>query len=180
MRAAEIRRLFPEIFQRTSRPGSPLDALIQAMSALHEPSEQALADLDAYFDAYRAPERFVPFLAGWVDLEWLLVGAPDEDAPLAPYAPGTGRLRELIAAAVQLSQWRGTARGLQLFLETATGVPGFEIQEQVPQPDGRPQPFHVRVVAPAAASPYQALVERIIAVQKPAYATAELQFSRSQ
>ena len=39
-------------------------------------------------------------------------------------------LRELIAAAAQLSQWRGTAQGLQRFLETATGIEGFELDEE--------------------------------------------------
>ena len=180
MQPAEITRLLPEIFQRTSQPGSPLAALIQAMAALHQPSENALAKLDSYFDAYRAPERFVPFLAGWVDLEWLLVADPGEGADPPSYAPGSGQLRELIAAAVPLSRWRGTGNGLRQFLETATGVVGFEIQEEVPDKDGRPRPFHLRVTAPQAAVPYQALIEHMIAEQKPAYATAELQFRTAE
>src|SRR5690242_2420261 len=92
MQPAEIKRLLPEIFQRTSQPGSPLAALIEAMSGLHAPSEDALANLDRYFDAYRAPERFVPFLARWVDLDWLFAGDAGESAT---YPPGTGQLREL-------------------------------------------------------------------------------------
>jgi phage tail-like protein len=175
MRPAEITRLLPELFQRTSQPGSPLAALIEVMAGLHDPSEDALAHLDKYFDAYRTPERFVPFLARWVDLEWLLV-APDAGIESPTYAPGSGQLRELIAAAVLLSRWRGTARGLQQFLETATGVVGFEIHEQVPDTTGRPRPFHIQVIAPAAAAAYQPLIEHMIAVQKPAYATAELHF----
>ena len=52
----------------------------------------------------------------------------------------------------------------------------FEIQEQVPDSNGHAQPFHVRVTAPSAAAPYRTLIEQMISEQKPAYATAELQF----
>jgi phage tail-like protein len=180
MRPAEIRRLLPDIFQRTAQPGGPLAALIEAMSGLQQPSENALANLDSNFDAYRAPERFVPILAGWVDLDWLLVTGSGEGIQSVTYAPGSGQLRELIAAAVSLSRWRGTARGLQQFLETATGVVGYEIQEQVLDGDGRPRPFHLRVTAPPGAAQYEGLIEQIIDEQKPAYATAELQFRATE
>jgi hypothetical protein len=87
-----------------------------------------------------------------------------------------GRLRELIAQAAFLSQWRGTSRGLLRFLEAATGVQGFAIDEQVPGPDGLPRPFHLRVRAPQTTKPYSVLIERIIEIEKPAYVTYELAF----
>jgi hypothetical protein len=91
---------------------------------------------------------------------------------------GLGRLRELVAAAGEISRWRGTARGLRLFLQTATGVRDFVLDERVPGPDGRPRPFHLRVHAPASLLPHRALLERIIEREKPAYVTYELLFTQ--
>ncbi|XXF77098.1 phage tail protein [Myxococcaceae bacterium GXIMD 01537] len=165
MRSLEIQHLLPGVFQRTVEPGHPLAALLDVMEALHAPSEDVLAHLDALFDPYRAPDAFVPFLAKWVDLD-------------LPVTTGLGRMRELVAAAVELSRWRGTARGLLLFLQTATDSRDFELDEKVPGPDGRPRPFHFRVVAPAALQPHRALLERIIEREKPAYVTHELSFTQ--
>jgi phage tail-like protein len=178
MKRAEIERLLPGIFQRTSHPGSPLYALLEAMEALQAPSEAALRDLDTYFEPRRAPDAFVPYLAGWVDLQRLLAEAPSApDTPPPPTFPtGLGRLRELIAQAAFLSQWRGTSRGLLRFLETATGAQGFAVDEQVPGENGLPRPFHLRVRAPRETAPYRVLIERIIEVEKPAYVTYELVF----
>jgi phage tail-like protein len=167
MKSAEILRLLPGIFQRTARSGSPLAALLSVMEALHAPSEEVLENLDALFDPRRAPDRFVPFLARWVDLD-------------LPVTTGLGRLRELTAAGVELSRWRGTARGLLLFLSTATGRQDFEVDERVPGPNGLPLPFHVRVRAPAELAPHRPMLERIIEMEKPAYVTYELHFAQLQ
>lgn len=167
MKSAEIARLLPGVFQRTVRAGSPLAALLAAMEALHAPSEAVLSELDALFDPRRAPERFVPFLARWVDLD-------------LPVTTGLGRLRELVAAGVELSRWRGTARGLLLFLSTATGRRDFELDERVSGADGRPRPFHIRVRAPGELAPHRTMLERIIEMEKPAYVTYELHFTQLQ
>jgi phage tail-like protein len=180
MRRNEIERLLPEVFQRTLRPGGVISAIIELMEALHWPDEQVLAGVERAFSAYRAPDRFVPFLARWVDLDRFFPPPPagtlagEWSQPLLP--TGLGRLRELIAAAAFLSQWRGTARGLRLFLETATGLHGFEIEESIAGADGLPRPFHIRVHAPEEAKLHRALIERIIAQEKPAYVTYELEF----
>ncbi|MFP2929003.1 phage tail protein [Pyxidicoccus sp. 3LG] len=164
MRSPDIQRLLPGVFQRTVLPGSPLLALLEVMEALHAPSEAVLARLEAHFDPRRAPDRFVPFLARWVGMD-------------LPVTTGLGRLRELVAAAVEISRWRGTARGLRLFLTTATGRTDFEVDEAVPGPDGRKRPFHVRVRAPAEVFAHRLLLERIIEREKPAYVTYELHFA---
>jgi phage tail-like protein len=179
MKSSEIEALLPGVFQRTIRPGSPLDALLQVMEAMQAPSEEVLRDLDAFFNPYRTPDRFVPFLARWVDLERLLVDDPQayRAGDLPPIPSGLGRLRTLIASAAELSRWRGTPHGLQRFLEIATGLPGFAIDEQVPGQDGLPRPFHIRVRAPAGAAAYRVLIERIVSMEKPAYVTSEIQFS---
>jgi phage tail-like protein len=177
MKREEIERLLPRVFRRTLRPGGPLFALLEVMEAMHEPSEAALRQLDAALDPRRAPDAFVPFLARWLDLDRLFERRPAARGPraAAPLTTGLGRLRELVAAAARLSQWRGTARGLREFLETATGTPGFEIDEQVSQADGRPRPFHVRIRAPASTAAHRALIERIIEQEKPAAVTFELE-----
>lgn len=168
MLPSEIERLLPGVFQRTlGEEGSPLAALIQAMGALHEPSERALESLDANFDPRRTDQRFVPLLARWMDLELALPAGP-------------GRLRELTAAAFQLAQWRGTSRGLVRFLEIATGETGFRVDERVPDARGGARPFHVRITMPAAVADRRAFLEQIIEREKPAYVTFEITFSRPQ
>jgi phage tail-like protein len=179
MKQSEIAHLLPGIFQRTQRPGSPLYALLTVMETLHAPSEQVLAHLDSYFDPYRAPDNFVPFLAGWVDLEQLLIESPGERAmtAAAPLPSGMGRLRDLVSTAAYLSKWRGTGKGLLRFLETATGVKGFAIEEQVPDGNGQARPFHIRIWAPKETAPYRAMLEKIVEIEKPAYVTCDLEFA---
>jgi phage tail-like protein len=179
MKQTEIASLLPGVFQRTLFPGHPLFAMLEVMEDLHAPAEQAFANLDLFFDPYRSPDRFVPFLADWVDLERLLVQSPEERAVTgtAPLPSGLGRLRDLIATAASLSRSRGTVRGLIRFLETATGVQGFQIDENVPGPDGQPKPFHMLIRAPAAAARFQIMIERIVEAEKPVYLTYELEFN---
>jgi hypothetical protein len=122
----------------------------------------------------------VPLLAQWVDLAWIFdrhnldPRLRGEDGPLST---GLGRLRELVAAAPHLAQWRGTRLGLVRFLETATGVNGFEIDDAPDLTSAVPRPFHLVVRAPAGAAPDRALIRRIIEVEKPAYVTYDLQFA---
>jgi phage tail-like protein len=166
MHRDEIEQLLPSVFQRGARPGSALSALLDAMAAFHEPIEEVLQQLPAVFDPRRTSERFVPFLAAWLDLGRVL-----------PVTTGVSPLRELVASAAAIAQTKGTARGLILLLETAVGVAGFVIDEQVHGADGRLRPFHVRIVAPAAALPHRALVERIVESEKPAHVTYDLEFA---
>ena len=178
MTRQEIERLLPDVFQRTCEPGTPLYALLETMAALHEPDEEVLQEIDMICDPIRTPDPFVPMLARWVDLERIfdptLVGAAEE--PEVPISTGLGRLRELIVAAGTLTQWRGTRTGLLLFLRTATGLDAFEIEETVAGDDGRVRPFHIEIIAPAAAEPHRTLLERIVKQEKPAYVTYELRF----
>ncbi|HKV88854.1 MAG TPA: phage tail protein [Candidatus Dormibacteraeota bacterium] len=179
MNRTEIGRLLPAVFQRTIGTTTPLDALLEVMEDLQAPSEEVLAGLDRYFDPRRAPDPFVPFLARWVDLERaLLQPAPHYYRPGSAEAPlqsGMGRLRELVASAAYLSMWRGTVTGILRFLEVATGLGGFAVDEHVP---GRP--FHVRFTGPKEAAPYAAMVNRIIDMEKPAYVTFELALAGAQ
>lgn len=180
MKAAEIAQLLPEVFRSVAPPGSVLATLLAVMSRQHERTEQLLDGLDTVFDPRRTDDRFVPMLAHWVDLGRLLSHS-GEGATGETLATGTGRLRELVAHAAELSQWRGTRRGLLAFLEIATGAPGFRIEEQVPGSDGRLRPFHLRVVAPPGLADRQRmLAERIVAFEKPAYATCDIVFTPNE
>jgi phage tail-like protein len=186
MKRAEIELLLPEIIRRTIPPenarvtaaleANPLPLLLDVMELLHAPDEAVLAEIDRYFDPYRAPDGFVAYLAGWVDLDDLWIANPQEFTArtLPPFPGGVGRLRELVAASVYLSRWRGTAQGLLRFLETATGVRGFSIDEQVTDDEGEAIPFHIRVHVPQDAARFRTLIERIIGKEKPAYVTYEI------
>jgi phage tail-like protein len=176
---AEINRLLPLVFQRTLHHGSPLDAVLAVMEVLHQPSEQILRDIDSIFDPVRTRSAFVPLLARWVDLEWIFdrhMLDPTLQGEDGPLSTGLGRLRELVAAAPHLAQWRGTRIGLLRFLETATGLKGFEIEDTPLDGSGNPRPFHLIVRAPHQAVSSRSLVRRIIEVEKPAYVTYDLQF----
>ncbi|MBP1466288.1 hypothetical protein EYB53_011280 [Candidatus Chloroploca sp. M-50] len=173
MKQNELIQLLPGVFQRTMRSDSMLAGVLAAMEALHEPSEAVLANLDAYFDPYRAPNYFVPFLAYWVDLGWLVTIPDPERSPGSavspPFPSGIARLRNLIANAAHLSRWRGTAYGLCQFLEIATGLTGFTVDEHL-------HPFHLHIRAPHQSERYRVLIEQIIQSEKPAYVTYKVIF----
>jgi phage tail-like protein len=141
------------------------------MEALHEPAEEVIATtMPSFFDPHAAPDEWLPFLAMWVDLGWLVEWVIDEMGELW-LKTWYGQLRELVVHAPYLSRWRGTARGLERFLEVATGVLGFKVEDDVRGEGGRP--FHIVVRAPGKARPYRALIEKIVAMEKPAYVTCD-------
>lgn len=162
-RRAQIEQLLPSVIRRTIAPGTPLAALTAVMADLYDPADEAASSLDACFDPWRCPERFLPLLAAWVDI------------PL-PVTTGSRRLRELIAVAVGLHQVRGTRRALLAFLEAATGIRGFEIDEDVRDAAGEVRPFVVAVRAPEAARAHVAMIERLIESERPAQVRCELAF----
>ncbi|WP_347329662.1 phage tail protein [Marinimicrobium locisalis] len=176
MQRQAIEQLLPSIY-RAPGPGTPLDAVLEIAAALPQPVEELLGSVDDLFDPLRAPEELVPYLARWVDLDRFLVTGGGEGARTV-MPSGLGRLRELCACAAELSRLRGTRQGLQRFLEVATGVNGFRIEENS-DADGREKPFHLRLVAPEAAREYEALIHAIVAFEKPAhvsYTPEELRF----
>ena len=180
MKREEIDRLLPQVIRQTMSSGTPLNALLEVMELLHAPAEDVLGQLETYFNAYSTPDIFVPYLASWVDLDRFYPFYGNQPRELQhtvdPISTGTGQLRELIAAAAYLSQWRGTAKGLKLFLETATGMNGFELVENVEDAGGNPRPFHIRILAPPDAQPHVAMIERIVEQEKPAYVSYDLEF----
>ena len=146
MKRNNIESLLPDVFRRTLEPGTPASTLLDVMAALQTPAEAVLDRLDETFNPYRTPDRFVEFLATWVDLDrlWTVHANPyvsgGTEAAQNNRIDG-GRLRELIAHASFLSQWRGTVKGMLLFLKVATGLQGFEIIEGKTR-DHSQKPFH--------------------------------------
>lgn len=166
MRRQAIERLLPTAYQRAAAEGSVLRALLEVMAALHEPDERLLADIDVLFAPYTAPERFVPFLTGWVALDYL-VGLARPGDPVRLPLPA-GRVRDLMANGAALAKLRGTPIGLRAFLQIATGATGFVIEEP-PQ-----RPFHFIVRVPPDAAQYVAVINRIVEMEKPAASTFEI------
>lgn len=166
MRRRSIERLLPTAYQRAAVDGSVLGALLDVMEQLHAPDEQLLADIDVLFAPYTAPDRFVPFLTGWVTLDYL-VGVPRAGRP-AEMALPAGRVRDLVANGAALAKLRGTPIGLRWFLQIATGATGFVIDE----PPSRP--FHFVVRVPPDARAYLAVINRIVEMEKPAASTFEV------
>ncbi|GAB3936461.1 phage tail protein [Micromonospora vulcania] len=164
MRRSAIERLLPAAYQRACVPGSVLWALLEVMEELHAPDEAILAEVDALFDPYRAPDRLVAQLTRWVAMDHV-VASPRPDAPLP--LP-VGRLRDLVANAALLARWRGTPYGMRRALELATGLSGFAIDEPADRP------FHVVVRLPAVAAGQLAVITRIVEAEKPASATVEI------
>lgn len=175
MEQDKIALLLPEIFQSTygkegkDKDGekSVLSALLGVVESLHGPDEAILENLERYFDPNLVPEEkrseFLPFLARWVDLDWVL--PPDGE-----YEAGLDCLQNLILSSSYLASLRGTRRGLEQFLETATGLGPFTVEND--------RPFHIIIHCPSGAKKLRPLVQRIAEAEKPAYLTYELEFSK--
>jgi phage tail-like protein len=183
MLRSQIENLLPTAFRSTLREGRPLAALLQVMEEMHAPCETLLERLPELVNPYTAPERYLPMLAHWVNLGGIFPARrPGEET--SPWSPRrlpmpVGRLRALIAAAPELARWRGTARGLEQFLATATGTADYEIDENTTDSLGNPVPFHLRIVAPESVRHQKELIERIVQIEKPAYVTWQLEFGKA-
>ncbi len=179
MKHQVIKQLLPEVFQRTDQVGSPLFSLLEIMEMLTEPAEKILRQVPKYFNPYTTPEKFLPFLASWVDLDRFFPSFHNQSLSDLDSLRGigTGRLRELIVAAPRLSKLRGTSAGLLLFLETASGMKGFKIDENVLPENKGVLPFHIEIIAPQTARKHHGLIKTIIEQEKPAYVTYNLEYS---
>jgi phage tail-like protein len=136
------------------------------------PAVSALDCLPAYLDPDTAPADFLAWLAGWFDLTLA------EDLPPA-------RRRAAVAAAVPLSQVRGTPEGLRRQLELATGAE-VEVTDSggvgVGRTPGSALPgsdvptVTVRVTLPAGAAALdERLLHELITAGKPAHVAHRLE-----
>jgi phage tail-like protein len=165
MRRQAIERLLPAVYQRAAATTGVLPALLEAMEAMHAPSEDVLAAVDDLFTAYRSPAKMVHFLLGWLAFDHVL-SRPGPHAPTVSAVP-MGRLRDLLADGASLAQRRGTAAGLRDVIATVTGLP-----VRISEPPDRP--FHVVVHVPASAADQIPLIRRVVEAEKPAATTSEV------
>lgn len=175
MEPRRILHYLPQNYQVAAATGqNVLMAMLSVMDSMHAPSERVLGSLDSYFDPYRAPDAFVLMQAGWLGLdryfEWS-GGSYGQGDPSFP--TGIGRLRLLIGEYPLLVRGRGTRSALTRFLEVATGLSGFAIEDGSKSGED----FHVLVHAPRSASPLANFVRAIVAGERPAHATWDVQFT---
>lgn len=155
----------PQVFVDAEVAGSPLAALIAAGDGMQHPVADLLDHLEVTANPFLASDALVCYLAAWVDLDWLTI-PEDANRARSTLPGGVDPLRDLIAAAADLSARRGTAAGMVRFLELATRVSGYEVTDA--------GGFHLRVAVPAEAEGAREVVARIVSVIKPAHVTAEL------
>ncbi|MEM6253784.1 MAG: phage tail protein [Cyanobacteria bacterium P01_D01_bin.156] len=98
-------KFLPEFYQESDFLGRFLNITEQSFEPVYEATE----NFWAYLDPLLTPRALVPFLAHWV--AW----------PMNPRLP-LSQQRRLIRHAVEIYQWRGTARGLKLCLHLCTGL----------------------------------------------------------
>lgn len=111
-------QFLPEFYQESDFLGRFLSIFEQSFEPIYETAETFWA----YLDPLLTPKALVPFVAHWV--AW----------PMNPHLT-LSQQRRLIRHAVEIYQWRGTARGLTLCLQLCTGLE--EQQIEVTEPDER-------------------------------------------
>lgn len=137
-----------------------LGRFLLIFESILSPIERTVDNLHYYFDAQMTPPEVLPWLASWLGL------VLDERWPEA-------RRRELIRAAVDLYEWRGTRRGLLEFLRLYTGFTPEIIETGVGRKtvtEDEAFRFVVRLRVPNPASLDRAVIESIIDAEKPAHA----------
>ena len=103
----------PEFYREVDFIGRLLKIFEQAF----EPSVQTFDALWAYLNPLTAPETLLPFVAYWVG--WKM-------NPALPIV----RQRHLISKAIEIYRWRGTRKGLRLYLSTVLDLP---LDEELPE-----------------------------------------------
>jgi phage tail-like protein len=146
----------PAIFQDNAFLGR----FLLLFEATWEPLEQRQDHLDMYFHPRTCPASFLAWLASWFDFAF------NQQWP-------EPRRRRLLAEAMDLYRWRGTAYGLARMIEVCTGL-----LPEITEVPG--QPFVLRVVIhPDATREIRELVDDLVREHKPAHAGYVLEFVAS-
>jgi phage tail-like protein len=181
------RSLYSAFLPAVYREVDFIGRLLKIFEQSFEPAFQTLQSFWAYLDPLTAPQALLPFLAQWVgwqnEAHWTL---PQQ--------------RQLIRRAMEIYRWRGTKRGLKLYLHLYTNLPlqdptrprhaqpiqihevfhrGFILGETAMGNSsllGGGKPFHfiVRLRPDRSQSIDQNLVRLIIEQEKPAFCTYDL------
>ena len=104
-------KFLPEFYQESDFLGRFLNITEQSFEPVYEATETFWS----YLDPLLTPKALVPFLAHWV--AW----------PMNPRLT-LSQQRRLIRHAVEIYQWRGTARGLKLCLRLCTNLTDEQIE----------------------------------------------------
>ncbi len=140
-------RELPAMFQEDDFLGR----LLLIFETLWEPLEQRQDQTAMYFDPRTCPASFLPWLAGWLNL------------PLNPHWPESRR-RQLVAEAMDLYRWRGTAYGLRRMIEVCTGL-----EPVITDDPTRPFVFRIAVTIPPGSGARRETIEEIVRTHKPAH-----------
>ncbi|HEY9907146.1 MAG TPA: phage tail protein, partial [Thermosynechococcaceae cyanobacterium] len=182
------RSLYPQFLPAAYREVDFIGRLLKIFEQSFEPTVNTLQTLWAYLDPLTAPEALLPFLAQWVGWQNEVTWSIEQQ-------------RSLIRRAMEIYRWRGTKRGLQLYLHLYTGLPltvsgrsphqqpiqinsaiqhGFILGESNLGPTailGGGRPFHFNVTLRPDRGQFldEALVRLIIDQEKPAVCTYDLE-----
>ena len=104
--SANYIKFLPALYQEVDF----INRFIQIFEQTFEPVVASVSNMWANLDPLTAPESLLPFLAHWVD--WPLDSLWD-----------LPQQRRLIRRAMELYRWRGTRKGLRLYLHLYTGLP---------------------------------------------------------
>jgi phage tail-like protein len=127
-----------------------LGRMLVIFEALWEPLEQRQDHIAMYFDPRTCPAEMLSWLAGWLDVT-LDAHWPED------------RRRSLLAEAMELFRWRGTAYGLTRIIEVSTGLTA------VITDDAEPFVIRVRVSIPSGSGVRRDVLETLIREHKPAH-----------
>jgi phage tail-like protein len=184
------RSLYPQFLPAVYREVDFIGRLLKIFEQSFEPTVNTLQTLWAYLDPLTAPQMLLPFLAQWVGWQNETTWTVEQQ-------------RSLIRRAMEIYRWRGTKRGLQLYLHLYTGLPlsdptrspqqqpiqinsaiqhGFILGESNLGPTailGGGRPFHFNVTLRPDAGQFldEPLVRSIIDQEKPAVCTYDLEIA---
>jgi phage tail-like protein len=180
---SEYMKFLPVLYREVDFIGRFIKIFEQA----YQPAIDSFNVMWANLDPLTAPTAILPFLAHWVGWELESIWNLDQQ-------------RRLIRRAVEIYRWRGTRKGLRLYLHLYTGLP---LDEDIPDENNKHisitepfgpsfilgetplgegylaggQPFHFRVcLRPNHPNMqlYEQLIRRIIDQEKPAFCTYDL------
>jgi phage tail-like protein len=175
------RSLYLDFLPTIYREVDFIGRLLKIFEQSFEPAVESWQVLWAYLDPHTAPSALLPFLAHWV-------GWPGQ----VPW--DEVKQRQLIRRAIEIYRWRGTQRGLRLYLHLYTGLPenqilieeaftrSFELGQARLGSNtllGRGRPFHFRVRLVCDTQVIdESLVRSIIEQEKPAFCSYEFTCER--
>ena len=137
----------PSLFQENDFLGR----MLLIYESVWEPLERRQEHLPLYFDPRTCPAELLPWLARWLELQ------------LDPHWP-EARRRALVAEAMELYRWRGTAYGMTRMLEVCTGI-----TPAITEDPAQPHTFRIAMRIPMGSDVRREVVEELVRAHKPAH-----------